>query len=418
VKNLTLIGGLRWERLEGYLPEQSSPPSQWFPNIQRNFDEVRNAPLFHTAGPRVSAVYDVQGDGKTALKFSAGRYYYMFSTGIANSINPNFSVSAAYTWDDVNRDLRFQPGEQTGVPVQAGGLTTSFDPDFERPYTNEFTGGVDRELLPNFRLSAAFTYRVERMPQSSLNTAAPLDTWVMRSRADVGPDGLAGTADDGTYQYWDRTLAGTQTLITNDPTSRQTYKGLEITGTKRFSERWQMLAGYTYAKAELTDLSVAATPNAFLNTEGPIALYDRPHTLKISGSYVLPFYDIYLGGNYRYQSGPPITRGVSTPLSFGGGSATINVEPQGSHRLDALATFDFRVAKTFPITSNQQFELNMDVQNLSNANTTWEVRTLTGRINVRQDGDPSGQLNNIQQWLSPTQILGPRIIRFSAAWRF
>ena len=35
VKRLTLTGGLRFERLEAYLPEQSSPPSRWFPNIAR-----------------------------------------------------------------------------------------------------------------------------------------------------------------------------------------------------------------------------------------------------------------------------------------------------------------------------------------------------------------------------------------------
>jgi hypothetical protein len=342
----------------------------------------------------------------------------MIAAGQANNINPNFSVSAAYTWNDINKDLHFQEGEQTGVPVQAGGLTTSYDPKFRRPYTNEYTAGVDRELLPNFRLSAAFTYRVERFPQASLNTAAPLNTWVMKSGADPGPDGLTGTADDSTFQYWDRTLAGSQTLVTNDPTSKQTYKGLEITGTKRFSQRWQMLAGYTYAKAEVRHLSVATTPNAFLNTEGVIGLYDRPHTLKMSGSYLLPYYDIYLGGNYRYQSGPAIARQISTPLSFGGGSATINVEPQGSHRLDAIQTIDLRVAKTFRFASNREFEVDMDLQNLTNTNTTWEVRTLTGRVNVRQNGDPNGQINNIQQWLSPTQILGPRIIRFAATWRF
>ena len=37
VKRLTLTGGLRWERLEGYLPEQSSPPSVFYPAIQRSF---------------------------------------------------------------------------------------------------------------------------------------------------------------------------------------------------------------------------------------------------------------------------------------------------------------------------------------------------------------------------------------------
>ena len=33
IKNLTVTGGVRWERLEGYLPEQSSPASRFFPNL-------------------------------------------------------------------------------------------------------------------------------------------------------------------------------------------------------------------------------------------------------------------------------------------------------------------------------------------------------------------------------------------------
>src|SRR5262249_26492700 len=64
VKRLARTGGLRWERLEGYLPEQSSPPSVFYPTIQRSFPEARDIVLWHTAGPRASAVYDVAGDGK------------------------------------------------------------------------------------------------------------------------------------------------------------------------------------------------------------------------------------------------------------------------------------------------------------------------------------------------------------------
>jgi hypothetical protein len=102
---LTLVGGLRWERVEGWLPAQSSPPSPWFPEgmqipvrilgqdavytIQRTFDEVRNAPLWHHLGPRFNAVYDVRGDGRTALKFSAARYYDQIGTGTPGGINPN-----------------------------------------------------------------------------------------------------------------------------------------------------------------------------------------------------------------------------------------------------------------------------------------------------------------------------------------
>lgn len=416
VKRLTLTGGLRWERLEAYLPKQSSPPSKYFPNIARTFDPVRESPLWHTIGPRLNAVYDVDG-GKTAVKFSAGRYYYLVSTGTANAINPNFSVSAQYAWNDLNGDLKFQDGEQTGTPVTAGGLTTSFDPDFKRPYTNEFTAGIDREIIPALKLSAVLTYRVERNPQSNLNTAAPLSTWVLTTAADPGPDGLTGTSDDSTFQYYNRTLAGSQTLITNDTKSRQTYKGLEITATKRFSNRWQLLAGYTYSQSRIKDISVATSPNAFLNTAGPIALFDRPHQLKVAGNYILP-YDINLGVNYRMQSGPPINRQVSVPLSFGGGSDTINVEPQGAHRLPTQNVVDMRLAKIFPLPNNRAFELDMDVFNLTNANTAWEQRSLTGRLNVREGGDPTGTLLNIQQFLSPSQILAPRIIRFAASFRF
>ncbi len=413
VKNLTVTGGLRWERVESYLPAQGSPPSRWFPDIQRDFAEVRDVPLWHTTGPRVAAIYGLDA-GKTALKFSAGRYYYIIASGFANAINPNFSVSRQYVWNDVNKDLRYQPGEESGVPTPAGGLTTTFDPNLKRPYTNEVTGGVDHELIPNLRLSAVFTWRSERYQTANLNTAAPLNTWVLISRPDPGPDGLSGTSDDGTYSYYDRTLTGSQTLITNDPTAKQSYKGLEITATKRLSNRWQMVAGYTYSKATFTDISVGTSPNAFLNTEGVI-FNDRPHQFKLTGSYLLPW-DVYVGANYRYQQGPPINRQISAPLSFGG-SVTVNIEPQGAHRVPALQTLDLRLAKTFNF-GKRSLEFDLDVSNITNANTTWEMRSLTGRLNVRENGDPNGAIINIQQWMSPSQILAPRIARLGVAFRF
>jgi hypothetical protein len=61
---------------------------------------------------------------------------------------------------------------------------------------------------------------------------------------------------------------------------------------------------------------------------------------------------------------------------------------------------------------------DLDVYNLTNANTVWEVRTLTPSITVREGGDPNGAVNTIPQFLSPTQVLGPRILRFSASFKF
>src|SRR4029077_17004317 len=88
LKRLTVIAGVRYERLEGYLPSQNSPPSQFaaaniggFAAQARSCDEIRNVVLWNTAGPRVSAVVDLSGDGRTAAKLAAGRYYYVLSTG-------------------------------------------------------------------------------------------------------------------------------------------------------------------------------------------------------------------------------------------------------------------------------------------------------------------------------------------------
>lgn len=185
LRNLTLTGGLRWERLAGYLPEQNSPPSPWFPNLQRNFAEVRDIVLWHTAGPRLSAIYDVTGDGKTAIKASVGRYYYILSTGGGgvSNVNLNSTYNEVYRWNDRNGDLVFQAGEQEGTPVVTSGITTTIDPNFRRPYTDEYSAGVDRELIPNLKLSTVFTYR--RSATSSSRQTRPIRTPRRQARPSI-----------------------------------------------------------------------------------------------------------------------------------------------------------------------------------------------------------------------------------------
>jgi hypothetical protein len=46
------------------------------------------------------------------------------------------------------------------------------------------------------------------------------------------------------------------------------------------------------------------------------------------------------------------------------------------------------------------------------------MRSLGGRINVRENGDPNGALINIPQYMSPSQTLAPRIARLGVSFRF
>jgi hypothetical protein len=60
----------------------------------------------------------------------------------------------------------------------------------------------------------------------------------------------------------------------------------------------------------------------------------------------------------------------------------------------------------------------MDVYNVTNANTVFDVRTGTGLTNVRYANNPSEPITQIATFLSPTGALGPRIIRFNVTYWF
>ena len=60
----------------------------------------------------------------------------------------------------------------------------------------------------------------------------------------------------------------------------------------------------------------------------------------------------------------------------------------------------------------------MDVYNLTNANTIYDVRMGSGVTNIRVNGDATAPVTQIQTFLSPTGVLGPRIIRFNVTYQF
>src|SRR5262249_39695400 len=130
------------------------------------------------------------------------------------------------------------------------------------PYTDEYTVGADRDLGQALKVSAVYTYRRDRYQLGTVNTARAYAT-TFTTRPDAGPAGVAGTPHDGTYPFLDRTGTGNTISVTNDPTSIQTYKGLELTASKRLTNRWQVLAGYTYARTTWVNFSTpnVATPN-------------------------------------------------------------------------------------------------------------------------------------------------------------
>jgi hypothetical protein len=470
IGRLTVIAGLRWERIEGYLPDQVTPPSQYFPEgtvfrgviingvaqdftVRKSFGPVRQNPLWHNFGPRVSGTYDLTGDGKTAIKASWGRYLDQINTGTPP--NPNANINQTYVWNDANRDLVFNGagatwdgqkyvGGEFGNLTQTSNLAVNvFDRSLRRPFREEFIVGVDRELFPNVLVGVSYINRREKDSQGTVDESMDLwDTLYSKvSLVEPGRDGRcafpvaannpsvctatappSGSDDRVIDVYSLNQGAVTSPVTVNDDRLGVRYDGLEITVTKRYSNGWAVLAGYDYARTHVERTSLSNPNNALVNADGESG--GRRHQFKANGSYTLP-YKIVTGVSFRIQSGQPITRSWNVPTCSATivancvrqGNLSVNAEPRGTVLLPVLGTVDVRAGRFFNFGA-QRLEVTMDVYNLTNANTMWQARTGTGLTNIRVGGDPTVPQTQITTFYSPTNVLGPRIIRFNFTFWF
>jgi hypothetical protein len=451
VGRLNLIGGIRWERVEGYLPAQSTGASRFFPDglvfqgvniggvtqnytVRKNFDAVRNNPLWKNWAPRIAATYDLFGNGKTAVKASWGRYLDQINTGTPP--NPNANINQQYVWNDINGDLIFQPGNaawdglkyvggEFGALNSTNGLAVAtFDRSVNRPKRDEVTLTLNHELFRSFLLDISYLHTRERDPQGTIDNN--IDLWpsfyTQVTLNEPGRDGVFGTGDEHPITVYNQNAGVTTTTRQiNDDRLANKYNGLDIIATKRFEDGWTLLAGYTYSRQTVELTSLANPNNAFVNASGVSG--GRRHVFKASGSYTLP-YKVLLAANLRLQSGLPVTRTWTVPTCTASvttnctrQSLTVNAEPRGSVELPVLPTMDLRAGRFFDFAGNR-VELSVDVYNLTNANTVFNARTGTGQTAIRVNGDRNNPTTQITTFLSPTEFLAPRVVRFNVTYKF
>ena len=460
IGRFTAIGGIRWERVEGVIPEQTRESSRWFPtgmvinglNVTLNtggtltqytvpdrFAEVRGAPLWRNWAPRGAVTYNLDGLGKTVLKASWGKYLDQIGTGTPGP-NPNGAVSQRYTWVDLNSDLQFQPGNAAWdgtkyVGGEFGALANNgttipnpnpFDSTRRRTYRNEVTAGIDREIVPGIRGSLTYIGKRERDPVGTVDLSLELwnSAYLPMPVIDPGADGVTGTSDDLTVTAYSLAAGVTTNQRTvNDNRLAQRFDGIEATVEKRYRNGFSLVSGYTYSRTRVDQTSLAS-PNSLINASGESG--GRRHQFKMTGTYMLP-YQVLFGANLLMQSGQPFNRTFTVQacsatvtancINQTGTSTTINAEPRGSRELSALITSDIRFGRRFRIGTNG-LELSMDIYNVANANTTYDVRRTSTLTRIKVAGDPTVPDTLIPSFLSPTGVLAPRILRFNVTWSF
>jgi hypothetical protein len=378
---MTLNVGARYDRYRGWLPEQEQLAATVGPASvdARTFPEQEMF-TWNLFAPRVGLVFDLAGDGRTVLKGNYGFYWHNPGVNVGAAANANTSgKQQTYTWNDINGDRRWQPGEQGNLISQALLGAVELDPNIKAPYTHEGSVWVERQLADALGLRAGFVYKTEDdLISTSFQPGRPFSAFTVPfSRVDVGPDGRAGTADDSVITMFGipAAQAGSSGTVVMNTDEYSRAKTAEVSINKRYSNRWSASIGG--AHTWLTDF-----PNGPQRTPNNPGVEDRTlWNFKVTGSYDAA-YGIRISPVLRHQSGSNYARTITIPSSPGlitsAGSTTAYVEPMNSNREDNIWVFDVRAEKTVNFTTRTRARLFFDLFNITNSYAAETISRATG----------------------------------------
>lgn len=307
---LTLNYGVRFDYLKQRVVGQKAQVGR-FANIAAYDDIV--LPTWKDVSPRVSAVYNLSGDGKTAVRVGYNKFVTAQTTGFAQLYNPTALTTQQLAWTDVNSD-DIANGERgcagypsIGCEINFAGLPSNFgvrslaqfDPGLKRPYQMALNAGVTHEILTG--LTLAFEYfRSDfsnlTVRQNSLRTAASYDQV-----------SIASPLDGSSIPVW-LPKPGVASQVANiDSTSddmQRTYNGFDLSFNARMRGGIRAFGGFNLERS-INDVCVSAQsdPNRSLYCNQADSGIPWQKQIKATVVYPLPWQGISMSMAYQGLNG-------------------------------------------------------------------------------------------------------------------
>ncbi len=355
--------------------------------------------------PRIGVTWDVFPDHSTSVKAHYGRMFENIITSYYIKLAP-ISDYIFYNWNP-DTEAYEESWRDVWDPNKY-----AMDPDISMPYVDQFTVGIEREIIKDLSVGVTYIYRDFENFIDRVNT-----TGVFEKVADTYTDPDTGSVYS--IPYYVQLNPGENRYVLTNPkkgkypivgfTPYRKYNALEIQVNKRFSNRWQLLLSYVYSKTTGTydtyysgDYSngVAASkiftnPNYQTNIDGK-PTHDIPHQVKVQGTVVLPW-DINLSIYYSFLSGLTYSDYVKVFMPDPeGGEHDIMPNAMGSKRLPDEHNLDVQLEKIFTLAGRLKLGVMASAFNIFNAST------VTGVNSILNISDDYGTVNS---------LVNPRVFR-------
>ena len=314
VDRLTVNAGIRFDYQQGANLPSKVGANPAFPDLLPAVDYAgdQGYPVtYRNWNPRVGVTYALGEKRKSLVRASYARFVDQLRNVVYHVNGLPVISGIYYYWNDTNNDKIVQPGEvdlASGPqgfyhidPSYAPGTPNQIAPDYKAPTTDELILGFDHELMSDFVVSAAYTYRYITNIQRSPLVGVTANDYVAGGFATgtaVGTNGFMLNFYEPYYKL-NTPSAPPGNIYENQPGAYQRYNGVEVQFIKRMSNKWMMRAsfGYNDWRQYLTAESIVNKNNLLggTNDSGGLAVasdssnpgYDARWQANLTGLYQL-----------------------------------------------------------------------------------------------------------------------------------
>jgi hypothetical protein len=463
IGRLTLNYGIRYDQFHGFVPAQSLNAGPFVP--ARTYAKVDCVPCWKDINPRVAASYDLFGNGKTALKVNFGRFNQADIYTLQRANNPVLTAvtTTNRTWKDTNGN--FAPdcdltnpnanGECGAIDnvnfglnnpkatVYASDVINGFN---ARPANWQTSALIQTELLARVSVTVGY-YRTSWANFQTINNtataASDYNPYCITAPVHSHLPNGGGNQICGLYDIRPALFGASKNVVSLAPSKQgnqsEVYQGVDINLNARFASGFNVGGGVSTGRTATNDCgwvlgnpqyvvyspttigTSAPTAGAFatggnlprLNSYCDVtppwssltqvkvnALIPLPYSSQVSATYQslpgIPIFATYVATNA--QIAPSLGRNLAAGAA---GTATVELIPPMTQFENRINQFDIRLSKRFILGPHKDIEPEFDIYNVFNASSILSENVSYG-----------------PNWLRPTQILAPRLLKFGAKMTF